>query len=444
MSPRRRTTQTKGKPVPSPRSTEERPAETSPQDASTWPGLLARFFLTPLKEARRRTRVLVVVGLALIVALGGLAGWRYLSGPPTNTHPRIAVFFPDPNATGDNYRDGLVQEAAFKQAILEADDHLPPELRPTLVPYRFTGNLGNQSAQDFVLAKMKTLYEDGHRVFIVTMSNVASPLRVPFSTWRHALLDSGLEAPLLISTVASAPGLANVKEGLLRYYVRSEDEAAELARFAAWKLDILRVAVFFITNTEGETDNAYGRGGLETFRDEFTRLGGRTENYGVVLDGNNAASQVGRFLAEDSAKNLSRRKGAFVVGFGDMLRKTVEELLSSGFDGPILCSSTLTVPQWQPKKSDRDSQIFTVSPVRVGNTIPRLEENVVYLFSKRTLEHALACVADVQDTIEFLDCWRESSRQDETLEVDHLSDGDAIIHMRVNSHWRASADEATR
>jgi len=125
-----------------------------------------------------------------------------------------------------------------------------------------------------------------------------------------------------------------------------------------------------------------------------------------------------------------------VVGYDAMLRETVEELIKSGFNGPILCSSTLTAPTWQPRVPTNGREIVTVVPHRDGPHA-QAEENVVFVFSRITLNRALRCASQSRTTREFALRWQRQGDNEGGIEAHHLVDGDAIIPMTVTSQWRA-------
>jgi hypothetical protein len=54
--------------------------------------------------------------------------------------------------------------------------------------------------------------------------------------------------------------------GIVRLYVRSSEEASELAKYAIWRLHATRAGVFYI-------DDAYGQGGAGLLEEELDRGG---------------------------------------------------------------------------------------------------------------------------------------------------------------------------
>jgi hypothetical protein len=344
------------------------------------------------------------------------------SAPLPTTPPigslKVAVFYPDPSLKGAPYEDGKVQLQGFQST---SDDY--PDAR--LETYRFPAENDNRSFKAELMPKIQDLYKNGYRIFIVTMSAASTGIKTAFKEWATQYKGND-DAPILIATVASAPGIADAEAGIFRFYVRSQEEASELARYAAWKDGLEKVGVFYV-------DDPYGEGGRDTFNHEFhLDLGRQTENYDVQKSGSNASQRVREFMV----RAQTARVGAFVVGYDAMLRETVEDLVKSGFRGPILCSSTLTAPAWQPRVNTDGHEIVTVVPHRDGPHA-QAEDNVVFFFSRITLRRALQCASQSRTAREFTLHWQRQGNDNGGIEAHHLVDGDAIIPMAVTSQWRA-------
>ena len=70
----------------------------------------------------------------------------------------------------------------------------------------------------------------------------------------------------------------------------------------------------------------------------------------MLANGRNATAEVSEFVATAQGRDV----GAFVIGYDTMLKETLNALISSGFAGPILTTSTLTEPLWQPEDRTHD------------------------------------------------------------------------------------------
>src|SRR2546423_8802612 len=101
--------------------------------------------------------------------------------------------------------------------------------------------------------------------------------------------------------------------------------------------------------------------GMEIFKNRFQALRGDVvESFSVTAESSKA--EVTKFMAQYKARGAHSLIGAYVVGYGDMIKTTIGELVTQGFDGPIACTSTLTDSEWQPIERTADQRIFTVLP----------------------------------------------------------------------------------
>src|SRR5262245_9536039 len=390
---------------------------------------------TPLLSRASVGWIAAAVLLVALVALMIVGRSRVDAGGVGLGRLKVAVFYPDPTRTGPAYEDGAIQQSGFRTAYDEFAQRSSAAQKPVWNSYLLPPDNRNTSLRDDLLPRMQRLYKEGYRVFVVTMSAAVQDLRPVFGNWIRQLAEA--EAPILISTVASAPDIASRKDGILRFYVRSEEEARELARYAAWKLGLRRLGVFYVVES-AERPNAYGYGGFTTVSHEFGRdLHGTVEPHPVFASGVNAAAEVSRFIASAQGRDV----GAFIIGYDTMLKETLKALLAGGFSGPILTTSTLTEALWQPDDRSHDSMIFTAVPHRDEvEGRPVAENGVVYLFSKLTLASTLKCAAANSDVRLFVDCWeRDTADAGGLVGVSHLNDGDAVIPLTVTNLWRTAA-----
>jgi len=335
----------------------------------------------------------------------------------------IQVFLPDPSSTSTEefYQDGAVQRIGFERA-----DHEGASL-PGRLPIGYKTMTSNQSPEE-IIRTMKQLYDDKEATFFVmTMSGKIAELHEHFKKWHDQCVKDGKREPVLIATVASAPGLADIKGGIVRWYIRSEEESTLLAEYMRWKMSVWHAAVFYITCHPRDTDDSYGNRGMEVFRDRFLALGGSSvEPISVTKD--TAKAEVRKLLAHSRSGGL----GVCVVGYGEMVKETLAELISQGFEGPIVCTSTLTASDWQPSDTSTDGRIFTVVP-RLRDPQGHLKgdnRNVVYYFARNTLSRVVEITAKDPDPKAFIDRW---TRGDERLPLaqDSLANGDAIVQVDV-------------
>ena len=349
--------------------------------------------------------------------------------------PSICVLLPDPASFSDGafYQDGVVQKRGFTKAEDDADK-LSNRLRVQYIYMR------REVSADTLLNQMKMEYaQSGATYFVMTMSSKIEAIRSHFINWHNDCVQMGVREPILIATVASAPDLADGSGGILRWYVRSQEESAALAEYLSWKEGIMNAGVFFITRHVGQTDDEYGKGGMETFRERFINgLGGKMVDPYCTTAGT-AKSNVSEFLAKVKRARLnSNNTGVFIVGYGDMVREVLNELLKQGFTGPIACASTLTEPDWQPKERSADNRIVTVLP-RLANPQTRLEvddRNVVFFFAKEALFRVLELTATDANSKTFVERWKTESKK--YLNQEFLANGDCAVQLNVvgSEEWR--------
>ena len=284
---------------------------------------------------------------------------------------------------------------------------------------------------------MKKYYADENATyFIITMSSMARRVRNCFFEWNQECASTNQRLPILIVTVASAPDLTITSTPscssvcIVRWYVRSQEESSLLSLYFRWKLGVDKVAVF-------HEKDSYGKHGKDEFRDRFGALGGHClECYSITAD--EARSKVSEFLAKYGV--CSKLVGVLVIGYGNTLRKTVEELIAQKFSGIIACASTLTGPEWQPSSRNADERIVTVLP-RMKRPLDKLTEkdrDVVYYFAKWTLYRVIQISAKNPDPTTFVDRWRKYADNSRLREL-HLADGDTVIQLDIadnTEQWR--------
>lgn len=344
--------------------------------------------------------------------------------------PSISIFLPDPARANEGafYQDGSVQRRGFEKALLDSEK-VPNRLQ---VAYHY---MKREDAAKDILAKMRQAYESENATyFIMTMSSKVGDIREHFMRWRKECLSDGKRMPILIATVASAPDIADANSGIVRWYVRSDEESTLLASYLRWKRGVSRVGIFYITRNPGQTDDSYGKYGMTVFRDRFLHSlkGERVECYGTTAS--TAREQVARFLSafQLSANRETSDVGAYVVGYGDMVRDVMAELISQGFRGPVACTSTLTEPDWQPITTTADSRIATVLP-RLSDPqgiLSKDDRNVVFFFAKQTLTRILELTASDPAPENFIAHWMCGNGKD-LLDQEYLANGDIQVHLNV-------------
>lgn len=351
----------------------------------------------------------------------------------------IQVFLPNPDGDPDDefYQDGLAQRRGFVRAEQFAAS-IPDRLAVT-----YQAVEKNERAEQLI-ERMKRLYEKQDALyFVMTMSSVVTKVRPGFLRWRKQCINDEKPPPVLIATVTSAPDVADASNGIFRWYIRSGEESESLANYLLWRTVVDHVGVFFIEHNDGQQDSPYGLSAMKTFIKHFDGRGKQAIAY-------SATAATAKYKVRQWVLDLSRqwgtnlRTGAFVVGYGKMLKNVVAEILETGLDVQIACTSTLTGKDWQPDDRARDDRIVTVLPALMDRSAMLSGENqdVVLLFSKLTLLRVLHLTAG--GIGRFTERWTSGERAElwtgEQLDQEHLANGDVLVRLTIadSGRWRAS------
>lgn len=335
---------------------------------------------------------------------------------------KIAYYYPDPSGVDSAAQDGAVQRQGFQDALDDARDGKAFSLCSCRdCPYRYDDSTKDRLGE-MLIEDMKDRYSEGFRVFVLTMSQAVAQVKPFFEHWRNSVSDPN-QRPVLVATVTSAPDIANSKAGILRFYVRSEEEGQELAKYAYWKNRVKRVGIFRI-------EGSYGAGGAASFTEAFETLAGRGTTQAFVV--NHSASDVGTSVTAWLKLSHGQESAVFVVGYGGMLKATLTELERQSYPGTVLCVSTITHAKWRaPGKT-----VITVVPSRAdrGSAFMERDRDVVYFLAKVALLKTMQCCYGTSSTQDFFERWASDPSDQAAmagLKVDYLFNGDAIIHLTV-------------
>ena len=337
----------------------------------------------------------------------------------------IQVFLPQwvGETDDDFYQDGVTQMEGFAQGESEA--------RVIHQPLKVDYNpMYENSSGAQLLQCMQKLYEERHSMyFIMTMSSKVEEISAGFKAWHNQCVSANKAPPVLIATVASAPELADVKNGIVRWYIRSDEESRDLANKLD-KLGFASAAAFCITRTPGMCDDRYGKEGFQKFCEYFD--GKVLPGFCFYVTAKTVKAHVKNFLDKIPE---TEKCGVFVIGYGDMVKNTLTELITGGYNGCIVCTSTLTDPHWQPPANvlvmaqAQSTQIFTVLPAPIDHWVGK-NRNVVFLFARKTLMRVLKLTAGQTKTQAFLNKWLEKDPE-ETLKQTPQIDGDIEVKVRI-------------
>lgn len=350
------------------------------------------------------------------------------SAPTRETSLKVAVFLPSPEGDSSASKDAVAQLEGFNKAFDAFNAGVPEQDR-----HMFFYDFDRKPVEDFaahILTKMKEYYtEKDVRVFVITMSSAAVRLKESFKTWRNSI-DNVAERPVLICTVASAPGIADIESGILRHYVRSEEEATGLAHYGRWALKLQSAAVLFVTKDMGHQNDPYGEKSRQLFSDEFTLMGGKIVGaFEVDPRGVHALEQVKRAVH----KLPSDASGVFLAGYGTMFRETLAALAEVDFKGTVLCTSTISEDDWRPPGIEKLT-IVSIEPRRKrgSENAPTFERKIVRFMAYETLIKALDCGRWAHSTPDFIRNWQRGGdgTTDADLQLEYMANGDTQIRLK--------------
>ena len=314
--------------------------------------------------------------------------------------------------------------------------------------YHFNYPLNLPDDRDAIINQIKDWYDAGIRTFIMTMSGAVSSIKDEFTDWAGTLPSN--DQPVLVATVASAPGIAEREKGVFRHYIRSKDESGMLATVAE-SLNAAEVFVFYVNDTYGDKANKI----LDDRLSKTTTF----KSFQVAVKFNQEAkdeikSNVNKILSDTTS---SKTAVVIIVGYGSMISYTLETLRDAkginedSFEGKVLVVSTFTEETWRPKNLTSehvspagiepfDERIYTVGPVQPEGFDKK--PGVVYQFSYLTLDRALHC-KDKRGVEGFWSCWSNIKDYEggylevAGVEVEFTEDGDSHVTLRLlnKDHW---------
>jgi branched-chain amino acid transport system substrate-binding protein len=179
-------------------------------------------------------------------------------------------------------------------------------------------------------------------ISICTMSGISAPL---------ASYVAGLPQhnSVLFATVASAPGLAKKNEWIFRSFVTSDVEAAKMADFAFKTANMKKMAILYVNDD-------YGLGGLNVFKPEFEKLGGKIVFAEPFEKG---ATDFRTSILKMKAENP---EGIYVVGYDKSYATVIKQIGEAQTGAKIFSTVSLSVPSWlELAGSSAEGAYFTAS-----------------------------------------------------------------------------------
>ena len=290
--------------------------------------------------------------------------------------------------------------------------------------------VNSQDHRRAINEKIKCWYAQGIRTFIITMSGATIKIKRDFSEWADTLPSN--DRPVLVATVASAPELADRKNGVFRHYIRSKDESDIIATYIeSINPSPSSVGIFYVTDAYGRDAKNLLKNRLNLKKETWVNV------YGVKLQLDDDKQKQIKELVNDFDDD--NNKLAVIIGYGPMIKHTLNNLKNSeSFEGPILVVSTFTEEDWRPEQIDDDESLH--KRIRyVGPSIDVDEDNdvwrgVVFQFSYLTLDRALKC-KDERGVEDFWSCFTSaelsSTGKHWAPHIEFTELGDSHISLRL-------------
>lgn len=351
----------------------------------------------------------------------------------------VAVLLPnwEEGAVVDN---AILQNTGFTEAFVE---HGVIEAQQRRHPFTYPFKK-NDATHKKITEKISTWYDEGVRIFVITMSGATDKIKDDFFDFAFDE-DRYHDKPVLVATVASAEGIADRQKRVFRHYIRSEEESNMFASYVE-ALHLTRVYVFYVKDDYGikATNNLRNRlqYGQQNFREFEVEVKFDDEAKSRVRD---------RVLNDIDKAGSGDNAAVIIIGYGPMVKFTAETIRDeTGFEGKVLVVSTFTEDTWRPTDfssqnpvSPRiqpfDDRIFTVGPVHIEGTSK--SPGVVYQFSYLTLDRALTCgkklveEQQLRNDESFWNCWSdpETAKLGSVVgvEVEFTDNGDSHVPLRL-------------
>ena len=381
--------------------------------------------------SRRRIIVGFVVLLLVIIVPPWGALWENVW---LDQLPPVPVLAPVPVAVLLPKIDkGAVQGSASRQwdGFLQAFEHYAVNETDRHV-HHFNYPFGPGDDKNGIMRQINDWYGEGIRTFIITMSGAVLQIKPAFIKWAQTLPAN--DRPVLVSTIASAPEIADLGNGIIRNYFRSESEADMISTFIE-SVNPSKVGIFFVNDTYG----------LSAKEQIVRRINSALSSADVVtlpIGIRTESAQIERLVEEFVAKRLDGENTvAVIIGYGETIRLSLESLKKSAvFRGEILVGPNFTEEVSQPNFGSEDRE-FVSRIHAITTTAPRDPQKdsrgVVFQFSYLTLSTALEC-KEKRGIDDFWNCFKTSDYMSFSSkylpEVEFTAGGESRVELRISSY----------
>lgn len=323
---------------------------------------------------------------------------------------RIVLFLPLNESLMSAYEDGIRQLTGFAE-FLKENPESTRKFEFALYDHSMNYGVGLEST-------IRQEIEEGTKYFICTMSNVALPLSNDFDKIVNSAKYIG-KKPVLICAVASAPSLILKEDLVHRFYIRSQEEADELAKLAAQKN--MNSATFIAV------DDDYGKGAVSEFK---KRWKGKAQiEDGLFLDKKLQLADIENLIKERISKiPPANRQAIFVCHYGNGIDNIITALDNAKVEATIFATSTISIFDWQRPIKNILDKIEWYTCIPDYKTYRTGQNDVIKNFTTYVLYRLTRTIEAMGDKSRFGETWRNSKYPDN---LDISWDGvDAIIPMR--------------
>jgi hypothetical protein len=254
------------------------------------------------------------------------------SDPPSNDHrigkTRIVLLLPLNESLKSAYEDGIRQLIGFAEFLKEN-----PECTRHFEFALYDHSMDIKNAERIIKQELA----EGTQYFVCTMSSVTLPLSQTFKSLVDSNRSDTTRLPKLICAVTSAPTV-NITQGLIyRFYIRSQEEATQLANIGTEK----RIA----TATFIAVDDDYGKGAVREFRSKWK---GQPVYEGLYVGKTLSVDEIQSLVAK-KIRTLSpaKRQAIFICHYGNGIDNIITALNRERIKATLLATSTISIYDWQ-------------------------------------------------------------------------------------------------
>lgn len=356
-----------------------------------------------IKKVPHKNKLILGTILVSIIVITSIIGYNLGRSKKT----RICLLLPLNEEIKAAYDDGIKQVSGLVEFFVRNPD--------TAQKFEFVirdHSMSDQVAETII----KDEINHGTKYFVCTMSKVVLPLSIKFENLLKDTKWYG-EKPKLICTVTSAPKLNFVKNGVYRFYIRSQEEGAIFAELV--NSNSIKSATFIAV------DDPYGRGAVEEFKKRCKCIFAD----GAFISNKLTIEEI-TFRLKQTIEQIppERREAIFIAHYGIGIDNIITSLQKLGITSTILATSTLSIEDWRkPIKNILDSIDWYTCMPNYNNTEAN-RNDVVKDFTYFTIDRLTKTI--LENKSDFDAIWKTVNIPN-NLQVNWEDSGDAIIPMKI-------------